>query len=115
MYLLIALCVAVFAVVDATAARWGKQLLNPEIQSFNWNLGLVLMFAPVGYLLFSYLAGRTSLGEMGTYINAGVVLTAILIGALLFGERPDLRTWSGFLVVMIGLYLIATGEVDAPT
>lgn len=102
---LVVLCVLIFTAADYFAARWG-------ITRDRTSLALALLIGPFAYVLFGHLAAQTSMARMGGYVSGGIVLATALGGVLLLGEKPDRTTWLGLATIVVGLTLLAHGQVQ---
>lgn len=107
-FFLLVLCALTFTCADYFAARWGHR---GDLRS----LSVVLLIGPLAYLLFGYLAKATSLAKMGGYVNSGIVLFTTAAGIAFLNERPDRTTWMGIGLIVVGLALLAQGQVHTRT
>ena len=97
-------CVVMFSTCDYFATRWAA---GHDGFSF-WT---TVLLGPFAYLLFGHLASTTSLAKMGAYVNCGIVLATTFAGVLLVGERLNLTSWIGILVIIVGIALLSMGKV----
>ena len=77
----------------------------------------LLATAAAGILGYSFvtLAMRTGQISVVTPFRYSRQLFAIIFGFVLFGEWPDLLTWTGILIILLcGVYTARAGRIDRP-
>jgi drug/metabolite transporter (DMT)-like permease len=85
--------------------------LRPSVIVIGAMLGLALLSTALGYLLFFRIlasAGATNV----MLVNFLVPVSALLLGTLILGERPDWTVFAGMATIFIGLITI-DGRVSA--
>lgn len=90
----------------------GTMSLRAAVDQPVWTVGVV-----AGYVIAFSLLGL-ALGEgipvgvaYGIWAAAGVALVALL-GAMIFGETLSITTILGILMIMVGVYVVQTGDTN---
>lgn len=78
--------------------------------SGSWRSGLSLFVYAMAFSL-AYVSLETGVGAL---ILFGAVQATMIVGALLSGERPQVREWLGLLVAMGGLVYLVLPGIAAP-
>ena len=99
-WLLVFACSAAFVFTDSLSAHWGKN-------GGTTPLILVLIFAPLGYLLFAYVTKVTGLAVGAAIVNTAIVIGGVLVGLLLFGEVLTSRQILGLIFAFIAIILMS--------
>ena len=102
--LLLLLCILLFSSVDLLAVKWAA---NGSLLFFC----LCVLLGPTAYLLFGHLGAQGSLGKIGGYVNAGVVLATVAAGMIFLRERPDHLSWLGIGLIVSGIAVLNFGKV----
>lgn len=79
---LVAASAGLFILCDGLSAHWGKTANTTSIV-------LAISLSPLSYLFFAALNQRADLAVAGALVNTVVVLGAIVVGILVFGEQPS--------------------------
>lgn len=98
--ILIVLASSLFITADAFSAYWGKT---------NNLLALLFAFAigSTGYLAFGLLNKKLSLAQSGGLVNIALVVGALSVSLLFFGEHLSLKQIAGLILAMIAIYLMS--------
>lgn len=112
---------AVFAIsgsVGITVLPFNRHILNDVKRVKTWLLGLLLGLANFGSVYFMIAAlnhTNATTGEraQGSIIfgvnNIGVVVAGVLLGLVLFNERPTLTNWVGIVLSVASIVILTNG------
>lgn len=87
--------------------RDGEGLIT-ELQKTNWStwlLGMAIVGVEFGYIFMYRVGWKLSLGSMA--VNLALACVLLVIGALVFHEVLTARQMVGFVICLLGIFLIA--------
>lgn len=99
-WLLIVGSALIFIASDSLSANWGKT-------GHRLSFILVLLLAPLGYLMFGLLNKKISLGASSGLVNIMMVLGGVLVGVLWFQEMLTLRQGIGVGLGIVAILLLS--------
>lgn len=73
-------CAGLFIVCDSFSAHWGKTGSSRSLLVF-------VLLSPFSYFLFALINKYVALAVAGALVNTLIVVGAVLVGALAFGEE----------------------------
>ena len=84
-----------------SCAQYNIKLFHQYSKLFNYILG-VFLYAIITYLLFlSY--DKSSMGMTQVLWSGASVITIVLIGSLVFGEKISFNEWIGIFLILSGV------------
>ena len=97
----IALSILIFTICDSLSKMWGLTM------SF-WPLLGIIISTPAAYFLFGRVTRDTGLAVGSSVINAGNVVSAMIVGIIFFSEweRISTQQYVGMLCAIIGIVLM---------
>jgi hypothetical protein len=98
---MVILCAFFFVLCDTLSAHWGKT-------GNKTSLVLVILFAPIGYLIFGYINHNHPLSLSGGWVNVMIAIATVCVGTFGFGEKIAHRHKFGFVLALVSLILLLT-------
>ena len=97
----IALSILIFTICDSLSKMWGLTMSL-------WPLLGIIISTPAAYFLFGRVTRDTGLAVGSSVINAGNVVSAMIVGIIFFSEweRISTQQYAGMLCAIIGILLM---------
>lgn len=97
--LIVTFCSVAFTFCDAMAANWAK---SGSLKS----LLIVLVFGPIGYLLFGLINLKMDLAVAGGLVNALVVIFTAVAGIIFFQQPLAINQIIGLSLIVLGVITV---------
>jgi drug/metabolite transporter (DMT)-like permease len=105
------LSICLFVLCDYTITRWAE-LLQPD-GFWTWRLLFTIILAPLAMLAFGLVGARTGLAAVSGFVNTGIVVGGVLVGALMRGEQLTVYQKIGLVFGLLAMLLLNLGKADA--
>jgi multidrug transporter EmrE-like cation transporter len=92
-------CAGMFIVCDSFSAHWGK---TGQTRS----LAIFVILSPVSYFLFALINKSVDLAIAGALVNTLIVVGAVAVGVLLFGEQLSKLQYLGIGLALVSVTLL---------
>ena len=92
-------CAGMFILCDGLSAHWGKT-------GNGRSLAIVMLLSPLSYSAFAFINTRLNLAVTGALVNTIVVVGAVLVGALVFGEELSSMQYVGIALALVSVTLL---------
>jgi multidrug transporter EmrE-like cation transporter len=95
-------CAGMFIVCDSFSAHWGK---TGQTRS----LAIFVLLSPLSYFLFALLNRSVDLAVAGALVNTLIVVGAVAVGVLFFGEQLSKLQYLGIGMALLSVTLLNIG------
>ncbi len=95
-------CAGMFIVCDSFSAHWGKTAQTRSLAIF-------VLLSPLSYFLFALVNKRVDLAVAGALVNAVIVVGAVTVGVLFFGEQLSNLQYLGIGLALVSVTLLNLG------
>lgn len=99
---LVLACAGMFIVCDSFSAHWGK---TGQVRS----LAIFMALSPLSYFLFAFVNRTVDLAVAGALVNTLIVIGAVAVGVLVFGEELSKLQYLGIGLALVSVTLMNIG------
>jgi multidrug transporter EmrE-like cation transporter len=101
-WILVLACAGMFIVCDSFSAHWGK---TGQAKS----LAIFVALSPLSYFFFSLVNRSVDLAVAGALVNTLIVIGAVAVGVLVFGEQLSKVQYLGIGLALVSVTLLNVG------